>query len=241
MSIQINLSLPLSVDDFLMKQNQGLLHDFSKSDGCLVAVSPGKLKDRQRFSGWTVEELPPCLPSSACIVRKRGNFEPECWVRWDYRGYRKAFAAYLEICHPEFNSILSMNVHVDHLEPRFRFSAGDVYFVRLHLVMKNINMAYGAGFEKNFYRTERATPIHGAIHMSWLGFCKASGILPPGKNAGTVAWDAWARKHAREFAQQSGESEQLAYSGLLDVLRLGYTGYYSGAASPHRPEPVRLG
>jgi hypothetical protein len=172
MPIQTDLGLPLSVDGFLTKQNRALLRDFSESGLCLVAASPEKLKGMQRFWGWTVESLPGYLPSSACVVKKGGDFTPECWARWDYRGYRKAFASYLSVCYPEFNSILSANVHVDHLEPRFRFPKGDRYFVRLHLIKKNVNAAYGAGFEKNFYRAEREKPLHGAIHMSWLGFCR---------------------------------------------------------------------
>jgi hypothetical protein len=183
------------------------------------------------------------LPSSACIVRKKGNFDPECWVRWDYRGYRKAFASFLCVCHPEFNSILSANVHVDHLEPRFRFLKEyikeDRYFVRLHLIKRSVNAAYGAGFEKIFYRAEREKSLDGAAHMSWLGFCKAYGILPPGKNVGTAAWHAWARNQARAFAQESGESAPNAYAGLLSVLQLGYTGYYSGGTSYFDFEAVR--
>lgn len=238
MPIQTNRE-PLSVDGFLAKQNRALLRDFSESDLCLVAASPEKLKDMQRFWGWTVEPLPGCLPSSACVVKKGGNFEPECWVRWDYRKYRKAFASYLSVCHPEFKSILSANFHVDHLEPRFRFSKEDKYFVRLHLIERNVNTAYGAGFERKFYRAERAKPLQGAIHMSWLGFCKAYGILPPGKSVGTTAWQAWARNQAREFAQESGESAPDAYAGLLGVLQLGYTGYYSGEAQHFDFEAVR--
>jgi len=75
--------------------------------------------------------------------------------------------------------------------------------------------------------------------MSWLGFCKAYGILPPGKSVGTTAWQAWARNQAREFAQESGESAPDAYAGLLGVLQLGYTGYYSGEAQHFDFEAVR--
>lgn len=239
MSTRTDLGSPFSAEGFLAKQNLALLRDFSESGLCLVAASPEKLKDMQRFWGWTVEQLSGCLPSSACIVRKGGNFDPECWVRWDYRGYRKAFASYLCVCHPEFKSILSANFHVDHLEPRIRFSKGDNYFVRLHLIRRSVNAAYGAGFEKNFYQTEREKSLHGAAHMSWLGFCKAYGILPPGKNVGAAAWEAWARNQAREFALESGESAPDAYAGLLGVLQLGYTGYYSGEAEHFDFEAVR--
>jgi hypothetical protein len=175
-----------------------------------------------------------------CLCHKKGgNFDPECWASWNYRDYRKAFASYLSIYHPEFDSILNANVHVDHLEPRFRFTKGDRYFVRLHLLKRNVNSAYGAGFEKTFYRAERAKSLHGAIHMSWLAFCKAYGILPPGKNVGTAAWQAWARNQAREFAQESGESAPDAYGGLISVLQLGYTGYYSGESKHFDFEAMR--
>lgn len=239
MPIRTNLDFPLSVDDFLTKQNQTLLRDFSESGQCLVAVSPEKLKDMQRLWSWTVEQLPGCLPSSACIVKKGPNYEPECWARWDYGDYRKAFASYLSVCHPEFDSILSPNVHVDHLEPKFRFPKGDRYFVRLHLLKRSVNASYGAGFERNFYRAENKKALHGAIHMSWLAFCKARGILPPGKNVGAAAWQAWARKQAREFALESGESAPDAYAGLLAILQLGYTGFYSGEAEHFDFEVVR--
>lgn len=239
MPIQTDCGSLLLADGFLAKQNRALLRDFSESGLCLVAASPEKLEDMQHFWGWTVEPLPGCLPSSACVVKKSDNYEPECWARWDYRGYRKAFASYLSVFHPEFKSILSPNFHVDHLEPRFRFQKGEEYFVRLHLLERNVNTSYGAGFERSYYRAERVKPLHGARHMSWLGFCKAHGILPPGKNVGTTAWQAWARNQARVFAQESGESAQDAYAGFLGVLQLGYTGHYSGDARQFDFEAVR--
>ena len=186
-----------------------------------------------------MEQLPGCLPSNAWVLKKGSNSELACWARRDYRGYRKAFAAYLNIYYLEFGSILSADVHVDHLEPKFRFSKGDKYLVRLHLLKRNVNAAYGAGFERTFYRAERAKPLLGAVHMSWLSFCKAYGILPPGKNVGPAAWQTWARNQARDFAKESGESAPIAYAGLLGVLQLGYTGYYSGEAKQFDFEAVR--
>lgn len=228
----------LPVDRFLTTQNHSLLRDFSESGLCLVAVSPEKLIDMQRFWGWTVEDLPRLLPSSAFVVRKGQGFDPECWARWNYRGYRKAFAKYLQVHHPEYASVLNANVQVDHLEPKYRFSTGDEYFVRLHLVRSNVNAAYGAGFERNFCKAERERDLHGAIHMSWLAYCKACGVIPPGKAAGASAWQSWAREHAKWFAAESGESAAQAYVGLLGVLQLGYTGHYSGNAKPFDMEEV---
>lgn len=194
----------------------------------------------RRFWGWTIENLSGCLPSNAFAVKKGEEFDPECWARWDYHGHRKAFASYLRTYHPEFRrKILDASVHVDHLEPKFRFTNGERYFVRLHLVERKINLTYGAGIERNFFFAERTKPLTGASHMSWLAFCKAIGTLPPGKNAGTRAWREWARNRARDFADASGESAADAYAGLLGVLQLGYTGYYSGKAEPFDFDLVR--
>ena len=240
MPIQSDFDLSRSVDDFISKQDRALLRDFSESDRCLVAVSPEKLKDMQRFGDWRIEQLPGCLLSSAYIVRRAPAYDPECWARCDYGDYRKAFASYLRVCHPEFGSILSANFHVDHLEAKIRFPKGNRYFVRLHLIRRSVNTAYGGGFERNFYKAECTKPLHGEIHMSWLALCKARGILPPGKNVGTVVWQAWTRYQAREFAKDApGESAADAYAGLLGVLQLGYTGYYSGEAKEFDIDEVR--
>lgn len=239
MPLHSNASPILPVDKFLAKQNHSLIHDFSESGTCLVAVSPEKLIDMQRFWGWTVESLPRCLLSSAFVVLKGPGFEPECWARWDYRNYRKAFATYLQAYHPEYDSVLNASVQVDHLEPKYRFSTEDNYFVRLHLVKRNVNAAYGAGFERNFYKAERTKALHGAVHMSWLAYCKAYGAIPPGKAADVSAWQSWARRQAMQFAADSGETASGAYAGLLGVLQLGYTGYYSGKAEPFDYENVR--
>lgn len=238
MSLSIKAPAVLSIDELLTKQNRALLRDFSESGLCLVAASPKKLADMQRFWGWTIERLPRCLPTSVIVVRKDQNADPECWARWDYKGYRKAFATFLQVHHPDYGLVLNRSVHVDHLEPRYRFSPGDEYFIRLHLVSRKVNSSFGAGFERNFCKAERGKALHGAIHMSWMAYCKAYGAIPPGKAAGVSAWKSWAREQAKRFAGESGESAASAYAGLLGVLQLGYTGYYSGEAKPYDYEKV---
>ena len=221
----------MTASDFMKKQNATLLHDFSEFGYCVVAAAASKLPDMQRFEDWEIEKLPGCRSSSALIIRKRPTYEAECWVRWDYRGYRKAFAAYLDAFYPEYSCVLNPSLHVDHLEPRFRFRKGDNYFVRLHLVSSKVNSSYGAGFEQGFYQTERTKPLDGVVHLSWLGFCKAKGTLLPGKNSGASAWEQWARTVARIFSEDSGELASHAYVGLLAFLQLGYTRHYAGRAT----------
>lgn len=182
---------------FLCKQRQALIRDFEKPESCLVAIAPEQLELMQQQEGWTVEYLSNCRKANAFVVRKSVNCEPECWVRCDYTGYRKAFANFLQQYYSKFHAVLNASVHVDHLEPQYRFPIGSNYFVRLHLVPKEINAAYGAGFERSFYRTEREKELHGFIYMSWVAFCKAKGARPPTKSAGLLGWDAWARQQAR--------------------------------------------
>lgn len=231
MPIHSASQLPDSIRDFLTKQNQALLHDFSKSKQCIVAINPEQLLFRQRFDGWKIEKLAGCLLSSAFILTKPG-YGPECWARWDYSRYRKAFNSYLALLYSNPLTGLSPAVQVDHLEPRIRFQKGDRYYVRLHLVSRNINASYGAGFEQNFYREERTKPLFGTVPMSWLGFCKATNIPLPGKNAGIRGWQAWARSEAKKFSLESGEDAAFTYAGMLMFLQLGYTQYYAGEAKP---------
>ena len=77
---------------FLCKQRQALIRDFNKSDACFVAISPEELEWMQQCESWTVEYLSNCHKDNAFVVRKSSAYDPECWVRWDYTGYRKAFA-----------------------------------------------------------------------------------------------------------------------------------------------------
>lgn len=227
------------IQNFLDNQNVSLLREFSGPGHSLVAASPEMLEQLKNDWGWRIIPLPGIRHSSACVIEKEGGFGAECWARWDYRGYRKAFARYLRDYHPGYSSILNSNVDVDHLEPRYRFSKGDGYFVRLHLIDKRVNAAYGAGFEKNFYRVERQKTLHGAIHMSWLCFFKASGINPPSKSSGAVAWRLWARNQSKYFSWVTGEPAGDAYAGILAFLQLGYTGSYSGNRSQFNYDFVR--
>ena len=222
-------SVYFSINDFLVKQNQGLLQDFIKSGLCLVAASPKKMQELHADGEWIINDLPGCKASNACIIQKNGNFEPECWVRWDYRDYRKrAFKNYLKIYYPEFKEILSANFEVDHLQAKHRFNAGDPHFVRLHLVSKKINSSYGASYEKMFLKNERLKSPREADCMSWIGFCKAYGLPLPKKKSGIQKWEEWAQNNTIHLSSILNEPPHLIYSGLLDVLRLGYKGSYSG-------------
>jgi hypothetical protein len=196
----------------------------------MVAINSEELQSRQYFDNWEVEKLPGILISSAFIIRKPG-YDPECWARWDYRGYRKAFRSYLELLYPDSLACLVPALQVDHLEPKIRFQKGDIYYVRLHLVTRSINAAYGAGFEQKFYQEERRKPLAGIVPMSWFGFYKAVGTPLPGKNAGVRAWQAWVRGEAKKFAFASGEKPANTYAGLLSFLQLAYTGFYGGSES----------
>lgn len=223
------LAVPL-MEEFLKMQNRALLRDFSGSDQCLVALSPEKLKWMRDYDGWVFERLPNCRSSSAFVIRKAPNSEPECWARWNYSGYRKAFKMFLQVHFSRFESILNKRVQVDHLEPKTRFTPASEYYVRLHLVRREVNSGFGAGYERSFYESERTKELPCAIHLSWITYCKASGICLPSKNSGVLAWDTWARERAAAFAKESGELASQAYAGFLSVLQLGYTGYHSGAA-----------
>lgn len=215
-------------EEFLEMQNRALQHDFSGSNQCLVALSPEKLKWMRDNKGWVIEYLPKCRPLSAFVIYKTASSEPECWARWSYRGYRKAFKMFLQVYFQQFETILEKHVQVDHLEPKIRFLFGSEHYVRLHLVRREVNTGFGAGYERSFYEFERMKKPPCAIHLSWIAYCKATGIRLPSKNSDVSAWDIWARERAAVFSKESGEPASLAYAGFLSVLRLGYTGYYSG-------------
>lgn len=225
--------LPSSQDrllcEFLQLQRQSLLREFHESKNCLVAASLDKLDDfLDPFFGWTMEVLPNTKYSSARVIWKQGATQPECWARWNYKNYRKAFATFLGLYFPKFEYVIDQTVQVDHLESKLRFSKAETHFVRLHIVRREVNASFGAGFERSFYNRERTKPLRSATEMNWLMFCKANGILPPGKNTGSHTWELWARHHATIISKDLAEPEDVVVEGLLDVLRLGYTGFYSG-------------
>lgn len=220
--------------NFLDIQNAALLRDFTGPQHCLIAMNPEVLNLKKRFYGWTVEYLPKCQPTSAFILRKSIAGTPECWVRWDYQNHRRVFRKFLQTYYPNFESVMNDDTHVDHVEPKARFishlSKGDQYFIRLHLVQRSINTGFGAGYERNFYQTERTKSLPNALHMSWISYCKVCGIRLPSKTASKSEWESWARTQAAEFSASTGESEAYAYVGFISVLQLGYTGYYAGEA-----------
>lgn len=221
-----------NINIFLDMQREAIIKDFSDIGSCFVSLSEKKLWELKQNRGWSVEPISGCRKENALIIRKSSNHEPECWVLWNYTGYRRAYTKFLEHYYPEFRNALNSSIHVDHLEPKYRFSTKSNHFVRLHLVPKEINTAYGSGFERNFFESERRKKLPNATYMSWLTFSKAYGERPPKKSSGTHVWDSWAFQLANKYHLRTGDSEFLAYFGLLNVLRLGYTGFYSGSYEP---------
>jgi hypothetical protein len=232
------MNTPSEVTDttaFLLYQRTTLFDEFVNGSHCVIASSPEQLKIFARLHDWEIQDLPLCRDHNVLVIRKENDSNPQCWVKWHYSGYRAAFSRFLDLHYPQYQNVLTSDVHVDHLQPRYRFKKGMEYYVRLNLTPKNVNAAFGAGFERSFYEWERDRSLNPAIHMCWLTFCKVHGILPPSKIAGIDHWKMWARANAKNFADRSGEHGGLAYMGLLNVLRLGYTKYYSGA-----PEQITM-
>lgn len=214
--------------NFLAIQETSLLNDFKNPAGCFVSLSPRMLLDVQEQRPWAVTPLPRRNLADVFVLQKDSKLMPECWVRWNYSGYRRAFKLFLLTHFSNTSQNLTSDFHVDHLVPQFRFSANSQHFVRLHLARARTNVAYGAGFERCFYAEERNKELPAAMLMDWLTYCKTRGVLPPGRNAGVNAWRDWARQQAQNFSIETGETAALAYMGLLTVLKLGYTGYYAG-------------
>jgi len=216
---------------FLAEQKRVLFEEFTHGTHCVIASNPEQLKTFVEWHDWQVENLPGSRNDNVLVIRrKHAPNNPQCWVKWSYRGYRSAFNRFLKLHYPQYQNILSQQVHVDHMQPRFRFLKGSEYYVRLSLIEKEVNTAFGAGFERSFYEWERHRNLNPAIHMCWLTYCKVNSIIPPPKNSGELQWKSWAQRHAMEFSKKSGEYGGLAYLGFLSVLRLGYTQYYAGAA-----------
>src|ERR1700677_208216 len=110
-----------SIQAFVERQNRMLAADFADTLSCFVALPAEEFKWRVEFEQWTVCSLPGCKTSSAIVVRKSPTREPECWARWNYRDYRRAFSIFLRQYYPQYSITLDSSVQVDHLEPRFRF------------------------------------------------------------------------------------------------------------------------
>lgn len=213
---------------FLEKQRRDLLRDFTEGNSCFIALSIADLAWGQEEEGWRIDSLPGRAQANAFVIQKRRDLPTECWVRWNYSRSRDAFQVFLTRYFSEYDLALDKSVQVDHLLPKCRFKIGAPYFVRLHLVIRNVNASHGAGLERDFYPKESEKEPCGAIRMSWITYCKAQGICLPGKNAGALALRAWAHEQGSKFSRESGENPLLTCHVFLSVLHLGYTGRYSG-------------
>lgn len=229
-----------SIDHFLVKQKQAIVHEFTKNMGdCLVATTHEKLKMHSQFDGWELKPLPGTSKKSVLVIHKRKDAFPELWVRWNYTNYRKAFGIYLKKIHGLASSSIPIEFQVDHLEATSRFCPDHpIYFIRVCLLNRKINASYGASFEKAFNKTEQEHIPSGGFHMSWMAFLKAYGIFLPSKTASEATWKSWADVTARQLEKENIGSYDLTYFGILGVLRLGFTGYYAGSSGGEYSFPM---
>ena len=213
------------------KQKNAIIDEFVNNMAtCLVSTTHERLIKHSREYGWELHALPGTNIESVVILKKSQDAFPEIWVRWCYTNYRRAFGIYLQQWHNLQNVRIPYQLQVDHLQPTHRFKNGDPnYFIRLCLLDRKTNSSYGAGFEKSFNKEERNKPPIGGIHMDWMAFLKAYGILLPSKTSSPEEWKEWAYETAALMEQENIEDRIQAFYGILGVLQLGFTGYYSGS------------
>lgn len=218
----------MNYQHYFAMQKQALSHEFkSEMSTCLMATTMDRLISHARDYRWTLSQLANTKPASALVVQKPSSL-PQLWVGRTYKGYRRAFEAYLRQCFGGNEQRLPRQWEVDHLQSTHRFKPEHPrYFVRLALVPRETNASYGAGFEKIFYSREREREPVGGIPIDWLAFLKATGLRLPGKRAGLEAWQLWAWGISEKMEQDGIDNRVLAYLGISTVLNLGYTGVYT--------------
>lgn len=222
----------LLLDHYLQDQKRGIRREFSESMGtCLIATTIDKIFMHAKDYDWKLFTVPGTDQRSVFVIQKSSPSIPELWVRWNYKSYRKAFIKFLNYYYFMSLEKISPQYQVDHLQSRSRFSLEhDRYFVRLALLDRSVNASHGASFEKSFNATERHRELRGGLHMDWMAFLKAYGVKLPSKRASPVEWRAWAHETALLIERDGIDIYDLAYHGILSVLQLGYTGFYSGSA-----------
>jgi len=82
---------------FLDHQNRMLLYDFQNTINCFVALSNEKMAYVRHLEDWEIKKLPHFRITNAIVIIKSAKRAPECWVRWNFKGYRKAFSRFLKI------------------------------------------------------------------------------------------------------------------------------------------------
>lgn len=220
------------LEDYLRQQKESIIHQFSKEmTMCLIATTKERLVLHSQLYGWSLYAVPGTDQKSVMVVQKSNSSVPELWVKWDCKSYRKAFISFLNYYYFISLKTIPSNFQVDHLQSKSRFRAEhNGYFIRLALVDRRVNASHGAGFEKSFNATESLRDLEGGIHMDWMSFLKAYGITLPSKRASQSEWQSWAHETAVIMEKEGIDIYQLAYHGILSVLQLGFTGFYSGSA-----------
>jgi hypothetical protein len=219
-----------SLNSYIEAQKSALKIQFTKHmTFCLAATTHARIQEHAEHYGWKIEPIPGIKASSALVIKKRDGAFPEIWARHDYHGYRKAFQNYLRTFF-QISDKLPTTFQVDHMHPTLLFKEDrQNYFIRLFLISQDVNSSFGAGFEKTFYNMEsERNNINGGYHMDWITLLKAFEIKLPSKTLSEKRWKSWAVETAKHLEQEKVDSYREAYRGVLDMLRLGYTGFYKG-------------
>lgn len=221
----------MQLEFYLRDQKRGICREFSEAMGtCLIATTIDKILMHAKDYGWKLFTVPGTDQRSVLVIQKSYPSIPELWVRWSYKSYRKAFIKFLNYYYFMSLEKLPPQYQVDHLQSKSRFNLEhEHYFVRLALLDRSVNTSHGAGFEKSFNATECLRELQGGIHMDWMAFLKAYGIILPSKRASPEKWQAWAHETALLMEKDGIDIYQLPYHGILSVLQLGFTGFYSGS------------
>src|SRR5262245_4374344 len=157
---------------------------------CLIATTPQRLRSHVGVFDWELAPLPGIRQAdTAYVLLKKSDlgeaFDPQLWVDVSYTRYRPAFLRFLNEYFDLEAATIPRQWQVDHLRSRHRFGAGSPkYLVRLFLLDRGINAAFGAGFEKKFFTQERRKEPVGGFHLDWITFLKAYGTRLPSMRRG---------------------------------------------------------
>jgi len=220
------------LEHYLHEQKRYICKEFSEEmSTCIISTTIHKILRHSKDYNWMLFAVPGTDQRSVIVIQKSHRSIPELWVRWNYKSYRKAFTNFLNFYYFMSLEKIPSAYQVDHLQSKGRFKPEHKdYFVRLALLDRRVNASHGAGFEKSFNATESLRELSGGIHMDWMAFLKIYGVTLPSKRAPKTKWMKWAHETALLMEKDGIDIYQLAYHGILSVLQLGFTGFYSGSA-----------
>ena len=170
------LAVPMTLSDYLSHQESVLVRAFNDPAHYPVGIS-----HPDKFPSFLQREheiaFDPRVRNARAFTRKLPDGGVEYWTHVAYGGYRKAFRQFLEKEHGVPSSEMTCSWQADHLLSRAFARKFGVDYVRMCLLAKEQNQAYGRKFERNMVSIRQDS--RSIFLLDYLCVMKALGIAIP--------------------------------------------------------------